>query len=838
MEFACPSCAGPVGVLAVREGAAHCASCDKDFPVGPKLAPPEEQPPRDESAPPDNSAPPDKSAPPDTAKPAPAATRAPATENIPAPDPEAKPEPSDSTRAQASVPEDGDTSPPTATSGRQSRRSRRSGRSEQADIVPELENAGPYKVIGEVARGGMGVVYKARDRHLRRDVAIKVLRGAGADAEEVARFRREAEASARLQHSNIVPIHAVGEVLRRPFFVMDFIEGRVLQDMVRAGELSPRTALEIAEQTAEALHYAHQQGVIHRDLKPANIIIDRFGRPQVMDFGLAKQIDDDVGLTKAGTTMGTPAYMPPEQAAGDLAEMDEQSDVYSLGALLYEMLTGKPPFSGTSTMNILMKVLEEEPPLPRSINPRIHRDVETICLKAMDKEKARRYVTAHDFAEDIRRFRAGEAISASPAGFIRRARRAIARNAALAVAALVFVLLSAGGIGYTLYRESAAREAARGRDKFQAKEYLASAAGKLARAATLRRDAAPGWQRAARHLLDEAENEAALGLKLRPTAPEAARRLEEARAAVRELRVAGYLDLAREFEADGQYRAAEKMYRVVLEDFDPEDATALAGLKRARGVGRLWVASDPAGVEATVLTGAEPGEVVATARTPVEGLEVDSGSYRLVLSGEDVGRHEMPLEVGRSAEVRLGEVRLPRAGAAASGMALVPAGTVEIPGAGRSEVGAFAIDRYESGARLGEVPRSGMSWVEAAARCRDSGKRLCSPKEWKRACSGDSGVAFPYGRTFDPSRCWTGALTTPGRAGGRPGCVSPFGIYDMSGNVGEWAGATEAEALAWGGDWSVSEGAFLRCDFAVYLPPGQAAPRAGFRCCADVRAGR
>ena len=833
MEFACPSCAGPVGVLAVRGGAAHCASCDKDFPVGPKLAPPEEPPPSDTSAPPDAAKPAPESGRADASG-APEAPRTPLTENIPAPNA------SDTASAREAVVEDGDTPPP-ETSSRQSRRSRHSGRStrsEQADIIPELENAGPYKVIGEVARGGMGVVYKARDRHLRRDVAIKVLRGAGADAEEVARFRREAEASARLQHSNIVPIHAVGEVLRRPFFVMDFIEGRVLQDMVRAGELSPRSALEIAEQTAEALHYAHQQGVIHRDLKPANIIIDRFGRPQVMDFGLAKQIDDDVGLTRAGTTMGTPAYMPPEQAAGDLAEMDEQSDVYSLGALLYEMLTGKPPFSGTSTMNILMKVLEEEPPLPRSINPRIHRDVETICLKAMDKEKSRRYVTAHDFAEDIRRFRAGEAISASPATVIHRVRRAVAHNIALAVGAVIFVLLSAGGIGYALYREAAAREATRGRDERQAKELLASAADKLEQATALRRDAAPGWQRAARHLLDEAENGAALALKLRPTAPEAARRLEEARSAVRELRVAGYLDLAREFEADGQYRAAEKMYRVVLEDFDPEDAEAIAGLKRARGVGRLWVASDPAGVEAFVLAGAEPGEVVATARTPIEGLEVDSGSYRLVLSGESVGRHEMPLDVGRSAEVRLGKVRLPRAGADASGMALVPAGAVDIPGAGRSDVAAFAIDRYESGARLGEVPRSGMSWVEAAAKCRDSGKRLCSPKEWKRACSGDSSVAFPYGQTFDPSRCWTGALTTPGRAGGRPGCVSPFGVYDMSGNVGEWAGATEGEALAWGGDWSVSEGAFLRCDFAVYLPPGQAAPRAGFRCCADARAGR
>jgi predicted Ser/Thr protein kinase len=704
--------------------------------------------------------------------------------------------------------------------------------------VPELENAGPYKVIGEVARGGMGVVYKARDRHLRRLVAIKVLRGAGADGEEVARFRREAEASARLQHSNIVPIHAVGEVLRRPFFVMDFIEGRSLQDLVRAGELSPRSALEIAEQIAEALHYAHQQGVIHRDLKPANIIVDRFGRPQVMDFGLAKQIDDDVGLTKAGTTMGTPAYMPPEQAAGDLAEIDEQSDVYSLGALLYEMITGKPPFAGSSTMNILMKVLEDDPLPPRSINPRIHRDVETICLKAMDKAKERRYATAHDFAEDIRRFRAGEAISASAASVIHRARRAVGRNAPLAVGAVVFTLLSVAGIGYALYREAAARAAATDRDERQAGALLASAAEKLLKAESLRSEGAAGWQRSARQLLDDAENEAALALRLRPSGPDAARVLGEARSAVRQLRVAGFLELAREFEAGGQYLAAEKVYRVVLEDYDEEDADALAGLKRARGVGRLWLATDPPGVEAVVLSGPGSADAVVRGRTPLEGVEVDSGSYRLVLSGDGVGRHEMPLEVGRSAEVRAGTLRLPRTGAAGSGMALVPAGTVEIPGTGRSDVPAFAIDRYESGADLGEVPGSGMSWVEAAARCRDAGKRLCRPREWKRACSGDSGVAYPYGQTFDPSRCWTGALTSGGPAGGRPGCVSPFGVYDMSGNVGEWVGAAEEEALTYGGDWSVSEGAFLRCDFTVYLPPGQAAPRAGFRCCADASAGR
>jgi len=703
--------------------------------------------------------------------------------------------------------------------------------------VKALERAGPYEIIAEIARGGMGIVFKARDKQLKRYVAIKVLRDSSGDPDEERRFRREAEAAARLQHSNIVPIHTVGEVQGRPFFVMDFIDGRVLTDIVRSGELSPRAALDIAEQTAEALHYAHSQGVIHRDLKPANVIIDRLGRPQVMDFGLAKQIDDDQSLTKTGTTMGTPAYMPPEQAEGDLAAIDEQSDVYSLGALLYEMLTGVPPFQGSSTMNILMKVLEEDPIPPRRINPRIHRDIETICLKAMAKEKRLRYRTAHEFAEDIRRFRAGEAISAAPASVLYRLRRSLARTWPLVTATGALVFFSAGVTGYVLLANWRERVEARLREDAQVRELLARVERALARSRELRAAAADGWRRDSRKLLAEAEDDARRILWLRPGHPEASTRLDEIRASIGELRVAEFLELAQGFLDAEQYAAAERLYRLVLEDLAPGNPQALRGLRLVHGVGRIWVRTVPAGVEVTLRPwdGGKDSAGLSLGKTPVEGAEVEIGRYRLVLSSALVGRHEIPLEVRRSEEVRLENLRLPEMGGAGSEMVLVPAGEVSLPGGRVLRIESFAIDRYESGASLGTIPRSGMGWVEAAAACREAGKRLCSFHEWRRACAGDARLAFPYGNSFDPSRCWTGALPGPAPAGGRERCASPWGVYDMSGNLAEWVGPTRDEATTYGGDWSLTEGALLGC-YSDHRPPLELAPRSGFRCCKGVGA--
>jgi tetratricopeptide (TPR) repeat protein len=295
---------------------------------------------------------------------------------------------------------------------------------------------GNYTVLGLVGSGGMGVVYRARQKGLDRVVALKILNPRGtAGREEVERFFREARAAARLQHPNIVAIHEVGSASGYYFFTMDYVEGRTLHDFIEDHPLDARTAATVLAKVARAVHYAHEQGIIHRDLKPANILVDRDGEPRVMDFGLAKEIASESRLTQSGVVMGTPSYMSPEQARGE--PLDGRTDVYSLGAVLYEALTGLPPFRGRDPATVLRQVLEVEPMPPRRLRADTPRDLETICLKALEKERERRYATAAELADDLERFLRGEAVRARRAGPVYRARRWIARHAAVAALALL-----------------------------------------------------------------------------------------------------------------------------------------------------------------------------------------------------------------------------------------------------------------------------------------------------------------------------------------------------------------------------------------------------------------
>lgn len=299
---------------------------------------------------------------------------------------------------------------------------------------------GNYEIIEEVSRGAMGVIFKCRQTGLNRIVALKLLiAGEHASETQVERFKREAQAAARLRHPNIVPIHEIGVFEDKHFFTMDFIEGENLATLMRQGDISTYRALEICAQVADALHYAHSHNVIHRDVKPGNIIIDSDGRALVTDFGLAKFLDTDTKFTKTGTALGTPAYMSPEQASGKAANIDHRADIYSLGAVLYEMLTAQPPFSGTTMMETIMKVIHDDPTPPKKLNPRIHRDIQTIVLKAMEKDPSRRYQTAKDFADDIRRFLAGEAITARPASLLYKGYRKLAKYKSAIVAVLITI---------------------------------------------------------------------------------------------------------------------------------------------------------------------------------------------------------------------------------------------------------------------------------------------------------------------------------------------------------------------------------------------------------------
>jgi WD40 repeat protein/tRNA A-37 threonylcarbamoyl transferase component Bud32 len=321
---------------------------------------------------------------------------------------------------------------------------------------------GDYELLEEIARGGMGVVYKARQVSLNRIVALKmILAGQLASESDVQRFRAEAEAAANLDHPNIVPIYEVGDYQGQQYFSMKLIEGTSLAQ--QSGQLvqDQWAAAELVATVARAVHHAHQRGLLHRDLKPANILLDRQNQPHVTDFGLAKKIVGDSRITQSGAVVGTPSYMAPEQAAGHKG-LSTAADVYGLGAILYELLTGRPPFRAETPLDTMLLVLEKEPEPPRRLNPKLDRDLETVCLKCLQKEPGQRYPSAVALAEDLDRWCAGEPITARAVRRPERIRRWCRRNPLMAgLIAGVAVALVAGTAVSTHFALQAAEEARR-----------------------------------------------------------------------------------------------------------------------------------------------------------------------------------------------------------------------------------------------------------------------------------------------------------------------------------------------------------------------------------------
>ncbi|MBI5774700.1 MAG: protein kinase [Verrucomicrobia bacterium] len=280
---------------------------------------------------------------------------------------------------------------------------------------------GDYELLDELAEGGMGVVHRARQVSLNRLVALKMIRwGQFATEADVKRFRHEAEAASHLEHPNIVPIYEVGEHAGQHYFSMRLIEGGSLSDRLAEVAKDRRRAMKLLATVARAVHYAHQRGILHRDLKPANILLDAQGQPHITDFGLAKRVKDDADMTHAGVIMGTPNYMSPEQAAGESGPLTTATDIYSLGAILYVLLTGRVPFESESPMTTLQMVLQNEPEPPLDLNPSAGRDLSTICLKCLEKEPARRYGSAESLAEDLERWLRHEPIYARPTSVLER----------------------------------------------------------------------------------------------------------------------------------------------------------------------------------------------------------------------------------------------------------------------------------------------------------------------------------------------------------------------------------------------------------------------------------
>lgn len=270
---------------------------------------------------------------------------------------------------------------------------------------------GPYDLLEEINRGGMGIVYRAVHRDLGRTVALKVLRaGEMATDEEVRRFRTEVLASTALSHPNIIPTFEAGQLHGLFYLTMAYIEGDDLQSALRELKTDPQRSAKLLLKITEAVCHAHQQNIIHRDIKPSNILIDKCGEPFLADFGLAHRMREDDGLTATGQILGTPAYMPPEQASGRARVLTPAVDIYSLGAVLYAMLTGQPPFSGPTPFDVLLQVVDRQPPAPRQLNKSCPKPLELICLKAMNKDPEERYKSADELAGDLRRFMRGEVI--------------------------------------------------------------------------------------------------------------------------------------------------------------------------------------------------------------------------------------------------------------------------------------------------------------------------------------------------------------------------------------------------------------------------------------------
>src|SRR5213592_3595990 len=315
-----------------------------------------------------------------------------------------------------------------------------------------LADFGDYELMGEIGRGGQGVVYRAHQKSLNRTVALKVI-GLGPWTTEahLKRFQREAEAAASLENPCIVPVYEVGERDGSCYFSMKFVEGGQLDEAVKRTPMSIRRAVELIAKLARTVHYAHEHGILHRDIKPGNVLLDQNGEPHLTDFGLARLLETESTITRTLEVMGTPSYMAPEQAAGETTKLNKATDIYGLGAVFYQLLTGHPPFAGGTSWETIRLLLDTEPRQPRLWNRKISRDLSTICLKCLEKDPQRRYSSALALAEDLEHLLKHEPIRAKRSGFLRHVGKWVRRKPAIATLIAALVALAAA-IGWNVWK--------------------------------------------------------------------------------------------------------------------------------------------------------------------------------------------------------------------------------------------------------------------------------------------------------------------------------------------------------------------------------------------------